>query len=240
MKTLIFLLLINFTFAQNFGGVATYNLQVSHDEKLDKLPQYKDIFQKIEDQANDLSFSLNFNTLYSLFGVTEISDKKKAHTYAVSRNLVFSDFSENTSYYNSSGSLMLSEKENEFLIKDTANRNWQLTQETKVIAGYTCFKATSSYELDNKFKDLIIVTAWYCPTINYTAGPNGFFGLPGLILELHNRNTIFGLQKLTFNEKEVLLEKPNQGKLISKEDYWKAQKEKHEELSQELKRTEKN
>lgn len=53
--------------------------------------------------------------------------------------------------------------------------NWQITNETKTIAGYKCYKATSS-NLNIDF------TAWFTKDLTTSAGPDKFDGLPGTIL----------------------------------------------------------
>ncbi|SHI76048.1 GLPGLI family protein [Flavobacterium haoranii] len=57
------------------------------------------------------------------------------------------------------------------------NWNWQITDEIKVINGYTCKKALADWvEHDAQF------TAWFTEDIPVNAGPEKFDGLPGLIL----------------------------------------------------------
>lgn len=78
--------------------------------------------------------------------------------------------------------------------------DWQMTTETKIIQGYTCYKAHSSYTVvrgDRIFTFPII--AWFTPEIPYPFGPKGYFGLPGLIMELQERNITYGVSKITFD-----------------------------------------
>ena len=49
--------------------------------------------------------------------------------------------------------------------------------------------------------------------------PKGYSGLPGLILELQERNTLFGVQKINLKENNIALKKPNDGKLVSQEEF---------------------
>lgn len=57
---------------------------------------------------------------------------------------------------------------------------WKMLNELKEIAGYVCMKAeTKDTVLD------ITITAWYTDKINTVSGPEGFHGLPGLILALY-------------------------------------------------------
>lgn len=75
--------------------------------------------------------------------------------------------------------------------------NWELTNETKLIDNYLCYKATNIYKVTNETKTFLHpVTAWYCPQIPYRYGPNGYSNLPGLILELQVRNVVFGAKTI--------------------------------------------
>lgn len=71
--------------------------------------------------------------------------------------------------------------------------NWVLTNETKLIDNYLCYKATNVKKVVNDVKTFSHpVTAWYCPKIPYRYGPIGYGNLPGLILELQVRNVVYG------------------------------------------------
>lgn len=62
---------------------------------------------------------------------------------------------------------------------------WKITDETKNILGYRVQKATAKvfyeYHEDGDSPDVI---AWFTTDIPYSVGPAGYYGLPGLILEL--------------------------------------------------------
>ncbi|MDX6745450.1 GLPGLI family protein [Polaribacter sp. PL03] len=90
---------------------------------------------------------------------------------------------------------------------------WELTQESKKINGYVCYKATRS-------KGKIIV--WYTPSIPINFGPKGEYGLPGLILELEIGKIIFKAKKIVLNPKEKIIVEELKGcKRVSYEEYVK-------------------
>ncbi len=76
--------------------------------------------------------------------------------------------------------------------------NWNLVNETKLIDGYLCYKATNIKRVDNVDKVFNHpVIAWFCPKLPYKVGPNGYGNLPGLILELQVRNVVYSVKKVT-------------------------------------------
>ncbi|UQD55256.1 GLPGLI family protein [Flavobacterium sp. K5-23] len=75
--------------------------------------------------------------------------------------------------------------------------NWVLSNETKLIDNYLCYKATNVKKVINDVKTFNHpVTAWYCPELPYPYGPNGYGNLPGLVLELQVRNVVFGAKSI--------------------------------------------
>jgi GLPGLI family protein len=67
-----------------------------------------------------------------------------------------------------------------FLVKESIpDFDWQLTSETKDVAGYTCSMAIGNHR-GRTFK------AWFTSEVPMNAGPWKFSGLPGLILEVND------------------------------------------------------
>ena len=107
--------------------------------------------------------------------------------------------------------------------------NWELTQETKEIGGYTCYKATLK-NVGNKKK---VLNAWYAPAISVSYGPLQFVGLPGLILQLEKNTVVFTAKKIVLNPIEgVEIEEPKKVKRITQEEYKKLMKKSFPEFYQ--------
>ena len=69
---------------------------------------------------------------------------------------------------------------NIFIVKDNFNNlKWDITKETKQVAGYTCTKAITKF----RGREWI---AWFTPEIPAPFGPWKLHGLPGLILEAND------------------------------------------------------
>ncbi len=65
-----------------------------------------------------------------------------------------------------------------------------------------------------------IVTAWYTPEIPVNQGPDKYWGLPGLILEINDGKTVVLCSKVVLNPKnKAEIKAPSKGKAISQEDY---------------------
>lgn len=116
--------------------------------------------------------------------------------------------------------------------------NWVITKETKIIQGYTCYKATCERTVTNYLtgtKSVFTPSVWFTLDIPIPFGPKGLDGLPGLVLEgtINGKTTLYA-SKIDFNTKECLkiIKKPTKGTDILKDDYDKLMAKKRMELKQ--------
>ena len=66
----------------------------------------------------------------------------------------------------------------------------------------------------------VIITAWYTPEIPVNQGPEGYWGLPGLILEVNDGKTIVLCSKVVMNAKEKAeIKAPKVGKEVTQKEY---------------------
>jgi GLPGLI family protein len=137
----------------------------------------------------------------------------------------------------------------EFLIQDSLPKlAWKLENETKQIGGYNCFKATAvreasksdfrNFRLKKKEADKkeevgktnlmdeidlpkeITITAWYTPEIPISQGPENYWGLPGLILEVNDGKTTILCSKVVLNLKDkVEIKAPTKGEVITQKKF---------------------
>lgn len=76
-----------------------------------------------------------------------------------------------------------------------------------------------------------VITAWYCPEIPVNQGPENYWGLPGLILEVSDGKTVILCSKLVLNSKEKVEIKPaSKGKEVTQKEYDEIVKKKMEEM----------
>ena len=91
-------------------------------------------------------------------------------------------------------------------------------------------KAKSVTE-DIEVPKTIEVTAWYTPQIPINHGPDEFWGLPGLILEVNADQTSILCSKIVMNpEQKFMIEAPEKGRIISRSDYNETVKLKMKEM----------
>jgi GLPGLI family protein len=100
---------------------------------------------------------------------------------------------------------------------------WNITTESKIINGYTCYKATTTLEdMYNPRKNRKLTftpVVWFTPSIASSYGPKGLDGLPGLVLEgAINGKTYFYASKIELNQ-TIKIERPKKGKDVSEKEY---------------------
>jgi GLPGLI family protein len=98
-----------------------------------------------------------------------------------------------------------------FLLTDNLTTpSWTIANDEKEILGFTCKKATNKSGY----------VAWFCPDIPVDDGPAGYFGLPGLILEIQLSGKIISASEVTLQcdaQKEI--QEPTSGRKISREEF---------------------
>lgn len=95
-------------------------------------------------------------------------------------------------------------------------------------------KGTSTNFLDGiELPKEITITAWYTPEIPVNQGPETYWGLPGLILEVNDGKTVILCSKVVLNSKEkVEIKAPKNGKVVTQKEYDETVTKKMEEMSQ--------
>jgi GLPGLI family protein len=76
-----------------------------------------------------------------------------------------------------------------------------------------------------------IVTAWYTPEIPVNQGPDKYWGLPGLILEVNDGTTVILCSKVVLNPKtKTEIKAPTKGKVISQKEFDETSLKKMQEM----------
>jgi GLPGLI family protein len=236
------LLISNVALAQDFTGIATYksdrdmsNFHFQADgaspDMAEKLKaQLKKQFQK--------EFELKFNLTESTWAEAESLDAGPATASAGGMVMTLSMGGGKT-YKNTSEKTVIQETEafsKQFLINDElAQMEWKMTGKTKKIGDYTAHEAVfqnirevQSISMSDEGKksetrqDTTNVVAWYTSDIPVPHGPDDYWGLPGLILELNDGNVTYLCTKVVLNpDKGVAIEVPNKGKKVTAKEFQK-------------------
>jgi GLPGLI family protein len=89
---------------------------------------------------------------------------------------------------------------------------------------------TTNFMDDVEIPKEMTITAWYAPEIPINQGPEGYWGLPGLILEVNDGKTTILCSKVVLNTKDkVEIKAPSNGKIVTQKEYDKIVSDKMEE-----------
>ena len=207
----------------------------------------KEAFEEAMKKAFQKNYLLTFNKNEALFEEVVALEKPNPTQGGVSISVSMSG--DGDKYMNTKDKISYTEEDifgDEFVIKDSLPKiAWEISNETKIIGDYNCVKATyiepvskndlEAYEryqektkngkpsfFEMKKPEPQIITAWYTSEIPVSFGPNGVWGLPGLILQLENENYIYFCTKVSLkNNEKIKIKIPNSGKVISKKEYEK-------------------
>lgn len=240
-------------FSQEITGRAYYTSMIKSEkpeltEKQMENPQIRALAEQL-DQAFTDDFILEFTQEESLFRKQPKLKKPnlKNEGITISRSLMGDD---EIHYKNLQKSEFLNSKElygKQFLIKDDIETpDWKLSNESKTIGDYVCFKATyvpkadESDDSEEKWikeeKDNKEIVAWYTPQIPLKNGPMEYDGLPGLILEVQDGDLKFLCTKIVLNpEEKIEITAPRKGKKVNQKEFKAIVKQKSAEMMENLK-----
>jgi GLPGLI family protein len=232
-------------FAQGFTGRAYYKstskISISMDSTKMAPEQMAQIQASLKKQMEQ-NYILSFNQTESTWKKEESLGGGPATASAGGAVfMVASSGGGSTLYKNVTGNY-LQEQEmmgKEYLIQDKAEPfEWVLSEETKKVGNYTVQKANFTKIVDSKrfstgmtemenVKDTLQVTVWFTPEIPVSHGPENYFGLPGLILEVQNQGRTLICEKIELNPSvnPVVIERPSKGKQMTQAEFKKIQEE---------------
>ncbi|MGL2962239.1 GLPGLI family protein [Flavobacterium sp. RSB2_4_14] len=244
-------------FSKRIQSKKVEKIDVDGKDKMDA--ETEKAFQDAIKKASEKQYMLTFNKVECLYEEQEQLDKPEAPTAGgISFKVSFSG--EGKKYLNVKEKNSITEDEifgKEFLIVEPLEKlDWKLGNETKKIGDYTCFKAELLVPVTDKQrkdyeeflkkeetkpslfkmeepKDKTII-AWYTPEIPVSFGPNNYWGLPGLILEINEEDKIILCSKVTLSNKEkAKIKVPNTGEKVSQKKFDEIQKKKMDSMKDE-------
>lgn len=259
----LFLFAVNIT-AQEFQGKAIYQSKSTIDMDLSgsgiPAERIKMIKERMKSQLEN-TYTLTFNKTASTYKQEEKLDQGSSGRGGM-RFMMIGGGPSGSHYKNTQTKIAAKESEfsgKNFLIKDDLiTYEWKMEEETKMIGKHLCFKATTVVERpvrntnfsfgrrnnnDKEKKEepkedvieLIIITAWYTLDIPVSHGPDDYWGLPGLILEVQDGNTHILCSKIIMNPKEKSeIKEPKKGKVVTQKEYDKIIEEKTKEMRERM------
>lgn len=112
-------------------------------------------------------------------------------------------------------------------------RNFRLKKEDKDKPKTADSDKKTNFMDDVEMPKEVTITAWYTPEIPVNQGPESYWGLPGLILEVNDGKTIILCSKVVLNPKERAdINAPTNGKQISQKDYDQTVMDKMKEMQE--------
>ncbi len=160
--------------------------------------------------------TINNSIKYGENGETFISREVSKKDYAITYMNINAKEKTSTDRY-SGKDYLVSEKLQEY--------DWEITNEKKVIGKYRCQKAILKHEHDDseiqvdEHEHIHLTEAWFTKDIQSSHGPIGYWGLPGLILEIREGSTYILLDKVVFDIGSFKVEPPTKGKRVSREGF---------------------
>jgi GLPGLI family protein len=211
--------------AQQFNGVVEYNRKVNWVEIVTSMPylsqEEKDRARltRGNDKGNGQPFQLFINNGKSVY-VEKEEVSEYGYSWRKEKYLVIRD------YKNKMIQDQVELLGKTYVIEEDAPRiKWKILNEIKEVAGYLCMKAETIDTVNDR-----IVHAWFTDQIPVYGGPEGYYGLPGLILALdyNDGEATITATKVTENSEPVELPIPKRikGKKITQEEF-NQKKEEH-------------
>lgn len=264
-KTLIIAIVALFfttgLYGQNFQGEATYqssrkmgNMQIKMDGMT---PQMEEQLKAQMKKQAQKEYTLKFNLTESVWKEVESLEEGAPSASVGGTNVVLriSGSGSNGSLYKNTAELKYIEEtelfSKPFLIDDELIAlEWQLTDESRKIGNYSAYKAIYSTVTERKtmtfgdgedgemkvISDTVNIEAWYTPEIPVSQGPDDYWGLPGLILEINDGTTTFLCTKVILNpEGGVNVKVPSKGKRVNREELRVIREEKTQEMMKNMK-----
>lgn len=253
MKSLLPILLIVFflclgvqsSFAQGITGRAYYKSSSSFSIKMDSTKMAPEQMAQIQASLKkqmEQNYVLSFTQTESTWKKEESLGGGPATAAAGGAVFMVASSGEGSTLYKNVTGNYLQEQEmmgKEYLIQDKVEPyEWVLSEETKKIGNYTAQKASFTKIVDSKrfstgmtemenVKDTLQVTVWFTPEIPVSHGPEYYFGLPGLILEVQNQGRTLICEKIELNPsaEPVVIERPSKGKQMTQAEFRVVQEE---------------
>jgi GLPGLI family protein len=177
------------------------------------------------EKIKPITFTYSYSNKKSIYTMVSIQKSSIDTSFIEHDGIKFPTYNEVTAptvditYKNFKDNILIKEHtigNKDFSAKDKlTNYEWTITDETDVINGYKCTKATTK-------KDIFPVSAWFCDEIPINDGPVEFWGLPGLILKVDlGGYSVITLDRIKITKEIFPINEPkNKSKQLSLNDFY--------------------
>lgn len=191
-----------------------------------------DVVNGIEDVASrqaTIDYARNYRKTYSLYyngRVALFSEAERTDTMGV-------EFGEKTTLYaNLATSETVAARDllgKVFFVKEALPvYNWEIqADKTSVVLGRTCIRARVKDEQGEK------LVAWFCPEIAVPVGPDGYGGLPGLVLKVSNRAYQYEATAIRETRPDVAIAMPRERDMMTSAEFKKLEAKKYKAMGAE-------
>lgn len=176
----LFCAILAFGSAQEIDGTITYNRKTDWISIMSKLPwaTQEEIDRRKLTWGTHERKGQNYNLVFkgdkSVYVRKEEEEASTSYSWRQEALLVIRDYRKKR---------ILDQREfvgKKFKIEDEISKTkWKIHNEIKEVAGYLCMKAETQDTIKGQK-----IYAWFTDAIPVSGGPEGFSGLPGMILEL--------------------------------------------------------
>lgn len=221
LRYLFFISLLFFfsakTFAQEFVTRAKIEFQKKENmQRIMARANVPDEFKDVQLEDHITYYDLIFSGDRAIYSAGRELPKTSGNgesfiSFGKNTNVLFSNYSNQQKVRK----VMLMDEE--YIMEDSLPPiDWKIGQEIRTIAGYSCRKAVG------RIYDSVYVVAFYAEEFVVKGGPEGFHGLPGMILQLAipRYNTVWIATKVELAAVDESLIRPPtiKGKKLSKDE----------------------
>lgn len=210
-------------FTQQLSGKVTYVVSMAKfsDKKIDSLLSKRksknvranQLAKSFFKNTSNVNAYLEFSNGESMYYVEEKLEVDGKTTFNMNR--IFAD-GDNKIYKNTKAKVYLKENLRENLLIEKEEKKWEITQESKQIGNYLCFKAIDIESTNTKMKPI----AWFTPQIPVSFGPLEYNCLPGLVILVEMSKRTISASKIILNPKEkIKFKKLIKGERVSEKKY---------------------
>jgi len=224
-------------------------IKIDDGEKKEENKEMEEALKIAMKKSSERNYTMIFNKQEAVYEENETLDQPSNNNFSISIKMSGGG----KKYINTKEKITIEEDEifgKEFLIEESlVQPKWQLINESKKIGDYTCLKAEWVIPVTEtekqSYKEFLekeatkpalfkmeepkdkVVTVWYTPEIPVSFGPNNYWGLPGLILEVNEDNLVILCSKVVLNNQSKLkIKRPNVGNKVSQKEFDAIQKKK--------------